>query len=78
MTIPRFHYLQDALLALLGAGLVASLDELHQAFLPLRTGSPWDVLLDCSGVAFAEILAFLVLRVFRPERLQRPLAASAR
>lgn len=78
MAVPRFHYLQDALLALAGAGVIASLDEFHQAFLPLRTGSPWDVLLDCSGVAFAEILAFLVLRLFQPEKLEHPLVNSIR
>ncbi len=30
---------------------VASLDELHQSFLPSRTGVPADVLLDCTGAA---------------------------
>jgi VanZ family protein len=31
--------------------VVASLDELHQSFLPSRTGMPSDVLLDCCGAA---------------------------
>jgi VanZ family protein len=43
MTLPHSHFLEDAFLALLGASLVASLDELHQSHLPNRTGTPWDV-----------------------------------
>ena len=43
------RFLPDAGLALLGTALVASWDEWHQTFLPNRTGSPWDVLLDCCG-----------------------------
>jgi VanZ family protein len=36
--------------------MVASLDELHQAFLPDRTGVPQDVLLDCTGAAVLILL----------------------
>ena len=43
-----------ALLALLVSVLVAVGDEFHQSFIPSRTGTPWDVLLDSFG-------AFLVL-----------------
>ena len=48
-----------ATIAVLGTALVASLDEWHQSFIPTRTGTPWDVLLDtCAGIA-AQILVFL-------------------
>jgi VanZ family protein len=59
MTFPDFRFVANAALALLGTGLLASWDEWHQSFLPNRTSSPWDVLLDCLGalvmVAFAYI-----------------------
>ena len=49
-------------IAVLGTALVASLDEWHQSFLPSRTGTPRDVLLDtCAGIA-AQILVFLWMR----------------
>jgi len=51
--------LRWATLAVLGTALVASLDEWHQSYLPSRTGTPWDVLLDtCAGIG-AQILVFL-------------------
>ncbi len=51
-----------AILAVLGTGLVASLDEWHQSFIPSRTGTPWDVLLDsCAGIV-AQILIILWIR----------------
>ena len=53
-----------ASLALLGTALVASLDEWHQSFIPSRTGTPRDVLLDtCAGFA-AQILVFLWMKWF--------------
>ena len=51
-----------ASVAVLGTALVASLDEWHQSFLPSRTGTPRDVLLDtCAGIT-AQILVFLWMR----------------
>jgi VanZ family protein len=48
-----------ATIAVLGTALVASLDEWHQSFIPSRTGTPRDVLLDtCAGIA-AQILILL-------------------
>ena len=50
--------LRWATIAVLGTAVVASLDEWHQSFIPTRTGTPWDVLLDtCAGIA-AQILVF--------------------
>ena len=51
-------------LAVLGTALVASLDEWHQSVIPSRTGTPRDVLLDtCAGIG-AQILVFLLVKLF--------------
>jgi VanZ family protein len=71
MTLPRSRFLHDALLALLGTALVASFDEWHQSFLPNRTGSPWDVLLDCCGAITLELLVYVFMRIFKPKKLVR-------
>jgi VanZ family protein len=36
--------------------MVATIDEVHQHFVPSRTGSPYDVLLDTSGSTVAMLL----------------------
>jgi VanZ family protein len=71
MTLPRSVFLTDALLALLGTAMTASADELHQAFLPGRTGTPWDVLIDCSGAIALQLVVYVCMRIFRPKRLAR-------
>ena len=71
MTLPHSHFLEDAFLALMGTSLVASLDELHQSYIPNRTGSPWDVLLDCAGALSLQLILYIYLRLFRPRRLVR-------
>lgn len=49
-------------IAILGTVLVASLDEWHQSFIPSRTGTVRDVILDtCAGIG-AQILLFLWVR----------------
>ena len=49
-------------IAVLGTCLVASLDEWHQSFLPTRTGTVRDVILDtCAGIA-AQLAIFLAHR----------------
>jgi VanZ family protein len=70
-TLPQSRFLQDALLAIAGTALVASADEWHQSYLPNRSGSPWDVLLDCCGAISLQILVYLFMRIFRPKRLVR-------
>lgn len=42
--------------------LVACLDEWHQTYLPSRTGSLHDVLLDSTAALIAQVVIFLVLR----------------
>jgi VanZ family protein len=51
-------------LAVLGTALVASLDEWHQSFNPLRTGTPRDVLLDTCAAVAAQILLFISVKLF--------------
>jgi VanZ family protein len=56
--------------------LMASADEYHQTFLPNRTGSPWDVLLDCCGAIVLLLAAYVFMRLVRPKKLARaPYAA---
>jgi VanZ family protein len=71
MTLRRSHFYMDTLLALLGTSLVASLDELHQGYLPNRTGSLWDVLLDCSGALILQLTVYTYMRLERPKYLTR-------
>jgi len=71
MTLRRSNFFKDAFLALLGTSLVASLDELHQAYLPNRTGSPWDVLLDCCGALTLQLVIYIYMRLERPKSLTR-------
>jgi VanZ family protein len=71
MTLPRTRFITDAALALFGTALVASCDEWHQTYLPNRTGTPWDVLLDCCGAFTLLLLVYLFLRSFRRSRLAR-------
>lgn len=42
--------------------LIASIDEYHQSFVPSRTSSFWDVLLDVSGGVFAVFLCWMAGR----------------
>ena len=69
MTLPRSRFLTDAVLALLGTALIATSDEWHQSFLPNRTASPRDVLIDCSGALAMICMAYWALRRKAPERM---------
>lgn len=71
MTMPHSRFLTDAVLALLGTAAVASADEYHQSFLPNRTSSPWDVLLDCTGAITLQVVVYIFLRTVRPKKLAR-------
>jgi VanZ family protein len=46
-------------LAMLGTLFVASSDEFHQLFLPNRSGSIWDVMIDCSGGLLMQLVIWL-------------------
>ena len=53
---------RTALLSWLGTVFVASMDEWHQSFIPSRTGTWRDAVLDsCAGLAFL-LVAYLWLR----------------
>lgn len=71
MTLSHSRFVQDAVLALLGTGLIATADEWHQSTLANRTSSPWDVLLDCCGAIFLQCLVYLYMRLAKPKRLAR-------
>jgi len=71
MTLPQSLFVQDTLLALAGTALVATLDEYHQSFLPNRTSSPWDVVLDCCGALTLQLIVYVYMRLARPKRLMR-------
>ena len=71
MTLPRSRFLQDTILALLGTAIMASADEFHQSFLPNRTSSALDVLLDCCGAVTLQFLVYVFMRTVRPKRLAR-------
>jgi VanZ family protein len=71
LTLPRSYFLPDALLAVLGTALVASCDEWHQSYLPNRTGTPWDVLLDCTGAIVLQVVVYIFMRILKPKRLAR-------
>jgi VanZ family protein len=51
-------------IAVVGTAFVAGLDEWHQSYIPSRTGTPWDVLLDTSAAIAAQVLVFLWTRWF--------------
>ena len=51
--------LRWAIWALAIAAGYSALDEFHQSFVPSRTASPWDSLLDTTGAAAAQVFAGL-------------------
>ena len=55
---PGWH-LRWALVALAIAAGYSALDEFHQSFVPSRTASPWDSLLDTTGAATAQVVAMV-------------------
>jgi VanZ family protein len=54
--------IQWARISFFMTALVACLDEWHQSYLPSRTGSLHDVLLDSTAALIAQVAIFLVLR----------------
>ena len=51
----RGWQLRWALAALALAAVYSAVDEYHQSFVPSRTASPWDSLLDTAGAAVAQV-----------------------
>jgi|ERR1017187_34277 VanZ family protein len=56
----RSRRLESSVLAVFSTAIVASGDEFHQTFLPSRTGTPIDVLLDTAGACVLCLLVWLV------------------
>jgi VanZ family protein len=56
-----------AILAFFVAAFYASLDEFHQSFIASRTGSPWDVMIDCVGM----ILGLTILLLFTQTKTKK-------
>ncbi len=55
----RGWQLRWAIVALSIAVGYSALDEFHQSFVPSRTASPWDSLIDTSGAATAQVFLWL-------------------
>jgi VanZ family protein len=51
--------LRWAIWAVVLAAGYASFDEFHQSFVPSRTASPWDALLDTAGASAAQVVLWL-------------------
>ena len=55
-------------LAMLGTLFIASCDEIHQLFLPNRTGSIYDVMIDCAGGLLMQLLIWLGMSLLYSRR----------
>lgn len=51
--------MRRAIWAVVLAAGYASLDEFHQSFVPSRTASPWDAMLDTVGASVAQVVLWL-------------------
>lgn len=56
----RAWRVESSVLAVFSTAIVASCDEFHQTFLPGRTGTPMDVLLDTAGATTLCVLVWVV------------------
>lgn len=52
--------IESSILAILSTAIIASMDEFHQTFLPGRTGTPIDVMLDTAGACTLCLMVWLV------------------
>ena len=62
-----------SVLAVLSTLVIASLDEYHQSFLPVRTSSPMDVCIDVAGAVAAQLLMLSIIQLF----VRRPALRAA-
>jgi VanZ family protein len=66
----RAWRVESSILAIFSTAIVASCDEFHQSFLPSRTGTPRDVLLDTTGATVFCLLVWLVCWSKRTPQLE--------
>jgi VanZ family protein len=59
------------LLAIFSTLIVAIADEIHQSFIPNRTGSAWDVLIDVSAAIAAQLLIWLAIHFLSQHSKQK-------
>jgi VanZ family protein len=81
MYLHDFWRLEWTMIGMLVAVITASLDEIHQTFLPSRTGRWQDVVLDACGAAFLQIIIYVIsLRMLsrRREQVRQPEFSSTR
>jgi len=71
----RGWMLRWALVALAIAAAYSALDEFHQSFVPSRTASPWDSLLDTFGASVAQLAVWAWFR-HHAEAERRPTATT--
>jgi VanZ family protein len=64
----------SSVLGVFCAFIVASGDEYHQSFLPGRSSSPYDVMLDTCGGIFAQLLLLGILRLLARSHAIKPVA----
>ncbi len=69
--------MQWARISFFMTALVACLDEWHQTYLPSRTGTLHDVLLDSTAALVAQIVLFVILRSRRQEAVDSPDARTS-
>jgi VanZ family protein len=53
---------QTFVVSFLIAAVSAALDEFHQSYVASRTGSPWDVLIDCAGALVGLAICSIIAR----------------
>jgi VanZ family protein len=56
--------------AFIFAGLYAALDEFHQSFVASRTGTPYDIMIDCAGAIIGLAIYRLINRKTCPEPVE--------
>jgi VanZ family protein len=66
-----FWRIEWALLGMMVAFMTATLDEIHQAFIPSRTGRWQDVMLDACGAAVLQIVIYLFSVIAVNRRCER-------
>ena len=59
---PRPWNWREAGMVLVCVALFAISDEIHQAFVPTRQASPWDVMIDATGAVLGLLAIWLVCR----------------